>query len=284
MRNKRGSLILFFLVLIFGFLYTISQPPAGIGAPLNERSFIRDNGDGSFTLTVYSPLSGDPDSASYFSGAGDGNVNAAESTWNAVHDDIVGWGAYPTETTFAATVQNESSVFGIVRAFIPFDCTALPDDCTITAATISLYSTYHQFDDNDGDDWVNIIGETTQADPTTVADVDFDQCGAIDNPTEGATRIDLSSGITDDAYNVFTLNATGRGWIKKSGTGANAYSRFGVREGHDCIDSAITGTDVYNFVVFASSEATGTATDPKIDITYTPAGGPAYVPKVILIK
>src|SRR4030067_1393589 len=123
MRNKRGPLILFFLVLIFGFLYTISQPPAGIGGPLNERSFIQDNGDGSLTLFAYAlSSSGDPDEASYFCGVGDGQAENADASWDTCHDALYGnWGT-EAETTNNLYVSEESG-YGIKRAFFSVACT-----------------------------------------------------------------------------------------------------------------------------------------------------------------
>jgi hypothetical protein len=115
---------------------------------------------------------------------------------------------------------------------------------------------------------VNVVGETTQADPTTLAGTDINDCGAVDNPTEGATRIDLSS-LGGNEWVVWTLNATGRGWIKKSGTGAGAYTRLGLREGHDCIDSAVDVDGTYNGFTARLSEYTGTGSDPYLEVTYT---------------
>jgi len=119
-------------------------------------------------------------------------------------------------------------------------------------------------DDNDGDDFITVV-QTSQADTASLTTADYDQCGAISNPTEGATRIDIGS-ITIGAYNSWTLNATGLGWISKTG-----YTFLGLREGHDAINSAITFG--INRVKFAGSEATGTANDPYLDVTSSAGGG-----------
>lgn len=91
---------------------------------------------------------------------------------------------------------------------------------------------------------------------------DYDQCGSVNNPTEGATRVDIGD-ITISQYNSWTLNATGIEWIDKTGI-----TKLGTREGHDCIDSTVSagGAGGNNIIVFAS-EATGTDRDPYLEVT-----------------
>jgi len=206
------------------------------------------------------------DSASYFSGAGDGCVyyNTSKS-WATTHDTADGTGFFLTnkEETFAASGLNSALLY-IVRGFLPFDTSGLPDNATISAALVYVYVSAVGDGDNDGDDWLNVV-QGLQADPTTLVVGDYDACGdAVTNPTEGATRIDLGN-ITASQYNSFTLNATGRGWISKTG-----YTKLGVREGHDCINSAYAGADgTVNRIAIRYSEYTGTGSDPYLSVTYT---------------
>lgn len=217
------------------------------------------------------------DSASYFSGAGDGRtIHDLEYTgggWNTAHDasdcgtgSLSGAVYNATEESGEATAgcyQYESySRVIIARAFFPFDTSALPDEATISAATFNVYVNYVEDDDNDGDDWINIV-QTTQASNTELVTSDYDQCGAVDNPTEGATRIDLGN-ITASQYNVWTLNATGIGFISKTG-----FTKLGLREGHDAIDSPISGSNYWNRIKTRYSEYTGTGSDPYLSVTYT---------------
>lgn len=166
----------------------------------------------------------------------------------------------------------------IDRTFLPFDTSSIPSNATITAATLNLYTLTKTNTDNDGTDFLTVT-QTSQATHTVLANADYDQCGAVSNPTEGidsGQRKDISS-ITTSAYLVFTLNATGNGWIKKSGQ-ASACSAtagitcLGVREGHDVTNAAIvSGFDVVaeNTATFSSSEQSGTSQDPYLAVTYT---------------
>jgi hypothetical protein len=177
-------------------------------------------------------------------------------------------------------VYHDGTNYEIRRLFFPVDCTAIDDSATISAAVLYIYTDSITNTDDDGDDWANVVGETTQADPTTLATGDYNDCGAVDNPTEGATRIDYSA-ITAAGYTTWTLNATGRGWIKKSGSGADAYTRLGLREGHDCIDSALASSTLNEFAV-RCSEYANTASDPYLKVTYTVST--TWIPRVIIIQ
>jgi len=216
------------------------------------------------------------DSASYFSGSGDGYVQADNEYlgwgWNGTHDREDGdggglHGAFPTATTgigFRSYQYEKYNRVIISRSFFPVDTSALPDGATISEAKLYIYIEAKADDDNDGDDWGSVV-QTSQEDPTTLEEADFDQCGAIDNPTEGADRIDIGS-ITTSAYNYWTLNATGRGWISKTG-----WTLLGLREGHDAIDSPIASSsgNVTNSITVRFSEYTGTGSDPYLSVTYT---------------
>ena len=202
---------------------------------------------------------------SYYSGAGDGHVSTSHlnAGWTAVHDNTGSYAnASYTGTEFWVQAARESSTrYTIKRVFFPVDTSGIADDATISSASIYFYINEVYNDDNDGDDWVNIIGETAQASTSSLTANDIDNCGAIDNPTEGATRVDIGS-VSATAYNQWTLNSTGIGWINKTG-----YSKFGAREGHDCIDSPISTSGQYNEIYIASSEDTSGTKDPYLEVT-----------------
>jgi len=208
---------------------------------------------------------------SFYAGSGvDGTLGyyARTTDWNTIHDAAT---AQSSQSEFTNT-QTKGPIAGcsdggyfIRRNFIPFDTSSLPDDANITSATLNLYIISKYNDDNDGDDWINVVGETTQADVEDLVLADYDQCGSVDNPDEGATRIDIGD-ITTSDWNTWTLNATGTSWISKTG-----YTKLGLREGHDCIDRAIdwTSGERYNGAYFRTSEYAGTDYDPYLEITYT---------------
>ena len=210
-----------------------------------------------------------------FSSAGDGDLRFQVNTndaaaWDAVHDATNGSGMDFTATsTTATTIQANTwddgggdETLQISRSFIPFDTSTLPDNATITAVTLELYVTAKINEDNDGDDWINIY-LSTQASESDLTVEDFDTCGdAIDNPTKGAADIDIGN-INTTAYNTWTFNATGRGWISKTG-----FTKLCIREGHDAIDSQ-TANGTQNRITISTSEEGGTSQDPKITVTYT---------------
>lgn len=217
-------------------------------------------------------LSGKVYAVTVFSGAGDGYVySASAGGWDFAHDDTTGDTADYTTSTITFGASDSFGEAEISRIFLPFDTSSIPSNATIDSATLNVKPDSKTNTDNDGDDWINVV-QTSQVSETTLSTADFDQAGAINNPTEGATRIDFGS-ITTSAYNTWTLNSTGRGWIKKSGETSNCGSTagwtcLGLREGHDAIDSAISLNTANTMIVFMS-EFVGTGSDPYLDITYT---------------
>lgn len=217
------------------------------------------------TLTTYPDP--DPETTTV-----DGYVESNLSTWDLTHDATAGTGAFgaglgnsESGTSMIAgsgPVQAFGNFF-IAHVFVLFNTAALLSGATISAAVLSLYCSAKSNVDNDGDDWMNVV-QSSPASNTALANGDFDQCGAINNPTEGATRIDIGS-ITTSAYNDFTLDATGRGWVNKTGV-----TKLGVREGHDCIDDPTVGGTSKNSTDLATAETSGTTSDPKLVVTYTP--------------
>jgi hypothetical protein len=208
----------------------------------------------------------------YYSGAGDGCSGFGGEdvqTWAACHHATAGEYADYTAITVIAESYEITGVTGwnvIQRTFLPFNTAALPDTATITAATLSIYVTTTSDGDNDGYDYVSVV-QTTQASTSAIVVEDYDQCGAVQTPQKGAADIDIT-GIGTGAYLAFTLNATGIAWISLTG-----WTKLGIREGHDVADHQIAANKD-NYVIYSTSEATGTSQDPYLNITYT-------VPEVI---
>lgn len=203
---------------------------------------------------------------SYYSGAGDGHIanTNASTSWNTTHDATGASVISNTDIGFYVGVRFRSadSTFSIWRGFLPIDTSGIDDSATISSAILNVYPTSNTAYDNDGNDWINVV-QTSQAGTSTLVFEDFDQCGSIDNPTEGCdTRIDMSSGITLNTYNTWILNSTGIGWISKTG-----YTKLGLREGHDAIDHAPTSSNGYTYTYFSASEDTSGTKDPYLDIT-----------------
>lgn len=201
--------------------------------------------------------------------AGDGHIEESvrsSNAWNDTHDSGSGNTADDSSTTwqvkthFTLGATPPKDVAIIRRAFIPFDLSTIPAGMSMDSATITLFVTTKTNGDNDGDDWINIVGETSQNDTDSLEVGDYDQCGSINNPTEYATRIDLGS-ITAVANNVWTLNAAGEALIDSS---AGGDLKLGVREGHDAIDSSVSSGST-NQITVTSANAFS-ANRPKLKI------------------
>lgn len=204
---------------------------------------------------------------SYYAGAGDGYAEqGGVATWDLCHDGAGNVSDY-TSTTTRVSVGNFASGYQIRRTFFPVDTSGIPDGDTITAATFyAKCSSVNNNNDNDGDDFFVLVGPTSQASNTVLANGDYDACGAIDSPQElTADRKDHST-FTAAAYASWAFDATGLGVINKTG-----YTLIGLREGHDVIDSSITGgvTPYDNQLRFYTSERAGTGDDPYLEVTYT---------------
>ena len=220
-----------------------------------------------------SAASGDP----IYSGAGDGTTTYSGSfDWDTLHDASAGSAFdYTSGYLYYAGTRNYTTGGYITRGFFPIDTSAISADSIITNATFSIRAGDKYNTDNDGDDWLNIV-QTDQPDQTALTVNDFNNCGATNNPTEGATRIDIGS-INTSGYNIWTL--TELTWVKKSGEASNCgatagWTCLGLREGHDCIDSPIA-VNTINSVKFYYSEQADVDYDPYITITYTAGASPS---------
>ncbi|MBX4215593.1 hypothetical protein KW797_01445, partial [Candidatus Parcubacteria bacterium] len=89
-----------------------------------------------------------------------------------------------------------------------------------------------------------------------------DQIGTVKQSDD----LDITS-MTTSAYNIFTLNATGRGNVSKTGV-----TKFAAREGHDFENTSIDVTKL-NYVGISTADHTGTTQDPTLTVTYALAAG-----------
>ena len=182
-----------------------------------------------------------------------------QATWDAIHDNTVGY-----DTTLDIYVESLVAVgahgtSSIGRAFLPFDTSSLDNGASVSAATLTLTSVATTLE---GGSKTKIgLVQTTQASSTSLAVADYDTCGSVDSPTEGATEISLPA---DEGTAVFTLNATGLTWISKTG-----YTKLGVRGQLDIEDYWETYTsDRGTSTQFYKPTATA-AKRPTLDVTYT---------------
>ena len=189
------------------------------------------------------------------------------ANWNTVHDAATGTNAFDdaADSGGCGSIEGASSDFRIDRSFQLYDISAISVTDSVVSVTESLYVRFTQDADNDGDDWVNTVLSSPASDTAIVA-ADFDQCGAINNPAEGSTRIDLT-GLSINQYHDFPYNATGLVWINSAISG-DGIMRSGLREGHDALDIPIVlgGAFTGNTFAIKNAEEAGTDKDPKLVI------------------
>lgn len=201
----------------------------------------------------------------YYSGSGDGRIYKSDADpldWNVTHDATDGT-AVDTNMIMGGESRLSTTSY-LTRGFIPIDTSGIADGDTISSASLYLYC--YEINDGINDSYAYLaVVQASKPDTATTALVtgDYNNCGATDNPTQGhdvSQQKDIT-GINTSAYTVWTLNSTGISWIDKTGT-----TRFGLREGHDCQDVAITqGQQSFGRVY--SSERTGTSQDPYVEVT-----------------
>jgi len=192
--------------------------------------------------------------ASYYIGAGDGFIKGADANWDTCHDFTSA--AHYDDLTYLHVVVYSN--YEIKRVFVPVDTSGIPDDAVISAASFYGYANGVEDGDNDAQAYLAIV-QTTQVATGSLVDEDYDQCGAVNNPTQGGL-VDISN-LTASQYNAIVLDETGRGWISKTG-----YTKIGIREGHDCEDIAPGGGSGATFAAYEDTEGDR---DPYLSVTYS---------------
>ncbi|MDP3043740.1 MAG: hypothetical protein Q8N21_05070 [bacterium] len=220
------------------------------------------------------------DTGSYYAGAGDGEIDGvypggatALLAWNKVRDPVFSlltkYGTAASRNFYTYMDYFISYTAYVQRVFLPINTSGIASDANITNAALYFYGTTKYSMDDDGQDYIAVV-QTTQASTDSLITADFWQCGTNNNPTQGGSK-DLGL-MASDSYNSVTLNATGISWINK---GVGAWTKLGLREGHDC-ENAIIGTGLVNgFLAVYFSEQTGTSQDPYLEVTYTAPAAPA---------
>ncbi|MEK6819533.1 MAG: hypothetical protein AABY10_06405, partial [Nanoarchaeota archaeon] len=197
--------------------------------------------------------------------AGDGHVlrdTGAVGTWRNAHDTANGTARNWTATTMTV-MSNEADLinneFFIYRLFIPVNTTNIPDNATVDSATFHFYVTAVNNGDNDGEDFIVLVGPTNQSSTSTLITDDYNKIGNLTNATEISDRIDVTS-ISTGTWQKFTLNSAGRALVNKTGL-----TLLGMREGHDQLNISIA-SNVNNQLSIITNE--GGTNVSYLNITY----------------
>lgn len=172
-------------------------------------------------------------------------------------------GTYATARAAASgTIQDGSLAYAgqylyaiytyyIHRAYMSFDTSSIPDDATIDAVELQIF-----INTKYGSGWSLQLQDGTPTYPHTPVEAgDYDQS----NYSGDGGSLAVAS-MTTGQYNTITLNATGRGWISKTGN-----TKLCLRSTEDIGDSAPTGNEYCTFG--QSNDIPGHR--PKLVVTYT---------------
>jgi len=246
-----------------GFVYT--RPSVAWDADNEPVNLIADDA-GVLTLTMDAmkqatfPITIDPDT-SFTTSASDGVIGRVETgTYAANHDAANGSSAFSSSTwTFYSLGQSfYSPDYALFRVPIYFDTSSLPDNSSVTAATLKLYGRDDKSDTNFNITIQTGTSSSYPADPFTLADYNYTHYTG-----DGGSLTTV--GFTIAGYNSITLNATGRGWINKTGA-----TKFMVRSSRDISSTPPTGEEKVQIWFYEK----GTGYWPTLDVTYTASAAP----------
>lgn len=188
----------------------------------------------------------------------DGNSQNSDASFATCRSAAAGNSTSASNASSNCQIAVDIGIYYVARNFHLFDTSALTASVTISAATYSVYDTGAGFANSDSDSLHAV--SSNPASNTALVDADFDQVGST-----SFGSISLAS-WTGSAYNGISLNASGLANISKTGV-----SKFGQRIGGDLNNSAPSSADRVQTYM---ADQTGTANDPKLEVTYSiPSGG-----------
>ncbi|RJQ34733.1 hypothetical protein C4556_01950 [Candidatus Parcubacteria bacterium] len=195
--------------------------------------------------------------STFYSSTSDATI-AVDGTgsWSAARDATSGT-VYSSDTSnnVVHASQGGSSEFYVRRFVVFFDTSPIGTD-SISAATYSLFtSDTHESADSDT---IHVVNASALSDPPVSAD--FNDFGA----TSGGSKTIATFSNTVGVENDITLNATGIGFINKTGT-----TTIGLRSQRDMDNASPTG---WNRVKLYMADQTGTTNDPKLVVVHSMAG------------
>lgn len=215
-------------------------------------------------MTIFYP-DADPESTSV---DGEARRFLDASSWASIHGGA-GTASSDLDTNLIVVITSSATVNTwreIRRGIMLFDTSSLPVGATITSATLDLYITGV---DTSLADFDSVICASTPASNTAVVSADYQQLGA----TDFSNRV-LSSALTINAYNVWTLNAAGLTAINMTGI-----TKLGILFAPDIdnIEPTYPGSRLSSTIGITSAD-NGT-NKPKLTVTYTMP----FVPKATII-
>jgi hypothetical protein len=243
-------------LLIQSFISAIPTPYTGLMRSIHE-SFVPVK-IGLTTSTFYPDP--DPETTTTSAACFEDRYNVWATARNSAASRVV----YGNTSVYASIGNgNGASYYSIIRPFILFDTSTIPDADPIISAVYSGYC--YSAGTQDGANPTIYVVSSTPASNTNIVTGDYDQVGSVDFGNK--------TSFTGSAYNDFTLNASGIAAISLTGV-----TKFGLRGYYDFQNSAPTEAAEIE-VEFYNADAGGTSTDPKLVVVH----GVTFIPYVSFI-
>lgn len=190
------------------------------------------------SLSVGMPkASANPDENTFYSTTSDGYMRGVSMSYSTAHDATTATTVYHTPP-YRIGQRYYEGFYSISRAAIYFNTSSIPDNMTITGATLRIWVTY----DWSTTDFAIVIqnGQPTYPHDSLVASDYYyanysDNGGSLDTSSIGALN-DLNN------YRDIVLNAAGIGWINKAGT-----TKLMLRSSWDISSTPPSGEDYITF-------------------------------------
>lgn len=186
------------------------------------------------------------------SSTGTGHIRKGNAVWATARGANAGDSTDTTGEIWAEAMLS-GGVYYISRAFITFDTSSIPDNATITAATLRLYGRA-----TDTTRTIDIVGATA----SNIGSIDTDDYDQYDS-TEFGNNVFTGS----DAWEETALNASGIAHINKAGS-----TTFCIRHQYDTDDTVTGSADLY--MIWDTHDGVN---PEELVITYSvPSGNPLF--------
>lgn len=204
-------------------------------------------------------------SYTFYAATGDGMLSSTAPNWSGCQSgtsmalDDTGNAATLGQTFLDLTGVGGGYIYGAYQYFLAFATSGIPDDDTVTSATLSLWCTHKL----GGGEWS--VEATSYNWGGTLETGDWRNAS-----TYGALTVRASksvSAITPDQYNALNSSSL----ASAVSTGGSTYLLLCSSQ----FDGIAAGG--YDTATFCTADQTGTANDPKLEVTTTdtPASGSA---------
>lgn len=202
-----------------------------------------------------------------YSDTGDCALRSSNAVWATARNATSSTVQSGTSTSYIAS-ELEGATYNIYAPFLMFDTSGVPSGDVISSATFSIYL---NGDNQIGNSQTLAVGQSQQATWNSPASGDFDARGHT--ATLGSGNVTHPSGATT-GYLDFTLDATGIGFVAKSGetkpgtASATGKTQLSIIYSSDSSNTAPTAR-CYSQIRMA--EQSGTTSDPKLVIEHSAA-------------